>query len=123
MNVSITIPFRKALSGDFPRQRMPSDVALPTPPSDTILSQASKAADSASSSSATLPTDAVATSPSSPGSSTGRFPFPFSAAGNEQHIFNILVAEDNPLNSRLLETRLTKRGHSVQVAVDGQRFH
>ncbi|KUJ12195.1 uncharacterized protein LY89DRAFT_593827 [Mollisia scopiformis] len=33
---------------------------------------------------------------------------------------NILVAEDNPLNSRLLQTRLSRKGHGVQVAVDGQ---
>jgi CheY-like chemotaxis protein len=30
------------------------------------------------------------------------------------------VAKDNPLNSRLLETRLTRRGHAVKVAVEGK---
>lgn len=33
---------------------------------------------------------------------------------------SVLIAEDNPLNSRLLNTRLTKRGHDVKVTVDGQ---
>lgn len=33
---------------------------------------------------------------------------------------NVLVAEDNPLNSRLLEERLRKRGHVVTVKINGQ---
>ncbi|CZT46010.1 related to phytochrome [Rhynchosporium secalis] len=49
---------------------------------------------------------------------TRRFPFPSSNTNCTK--VNILVAEDNPLNSRLLETRLTKRGHTVKVTVDGQ---
>lgn len=35
-------------------------------------------------------------------------------------MLSILVAEDNPLNSRLLKTRLQKKGHTVVVVVDGQ---
>jgi len=31
----------------------------------------------------------------------------------------ILVAEDNPLNSQLLETRLRRRGHVIRVAGNG----
>jgi CheY-like chemotaxis protein len=31
-----------------------------------------------------------------------------------------LVAEDNPLNSRLLETCLIRRGHIAKVITDGQ---
>ncbi|RAL58832.1 hypothetical protein DID88_009142 [Monilinia fructigena] len=33
---------------------------------------------------------------------------------------NVLVAEDNPLNSRLLEERLRKRGHVATVKINGQ---
>lgn len=49
--------------------------------------------------------------------STGRYPFPTISANHPR--VNVLVAEDNPLNSRLLETRLTRRGHDVRVTVDG----
>jgi hypothetical protein len=49
--------------------------------------------------------------------STGRFPFP--SIGPSYGRINVLIAEDNPLNSRLLETRLTRRGHNVKVTVDG----
>jgi CheY-like chemotaxis protein len=50
--------------------------------------------------------------------STGRYPFlPVDPA---YHKVNVLVAEDNPLNSRLLETRSTRRGHIVKVTTDGQ---
>jgi CheY-like chemotaxis protein len=47
---------------------------------------------------------------------TGRGPFPPTA----QIRVRVLVAEDNPLNSKLLEARLTKRGHEVKVTGDGQ---
>jgi len=49
---------------------------------------------------------------------TGRFPFP-PGSGHYKRV-SVLIAEDNPLNSRLLETRLSKRGHKVTVTVDGQ---
>jgi CheY-like chemotaxis protein len=52
-----------------------------------------------------------------------RYPFPATAAPDKQaheNIFSVLIAEDNPLNSRLLETRLKRRGHAVQVVVDGK---
>lgn len=49
--------------------------------------------------------------------STGRFPFP--SIGPSYSRVHILIAEDNPLNSRLLDTRLTRRGHEVKVTVDG----
>ncbi|KAE9367641.1 hypothetical protein N431DRAFT_494579 [Stipitochalara longipes BDJ] len=59
-------------------------------------------------------------SPSSPGSAVGRYPFPLASSVDERPKFNVLIAEDNPLNSRLLETRLTRRGHTVRVTVEGQ---
>ncbi|KAF4628477.1 hypothetical protein G7Y89_g9679 [Cudoniella acicularis] len=117
-NVSITIPFPKALSGDFSKRRVSSGVALPTPPSDMLSSQASKTPGSASSSAAPLPTDSTATSSASPGSNMGRYLFTIETAQDDRPIFNILVAEDNSLNSRLLETRLKRRGHAVRVVVD-----
>ncbi|KAF8863019.1 hypothetical protein BDZ45DRAFT_712549 [Acephala macrosclerotiorum] len=63
--------------------------------------------------------DASATSPSSPSSTTNRYPFPISATQESHPKFNVLVAEDNSLNNRLLETRLKRRGYTVQLAVDG----
>ena len=49
---------------------------------------------------------------------TGRSPFP--SGNGVYNRVSVLIAEDNPLNSRLLETRLSRRGHTVKVAVDGQ---
>jgi CheY-like chemotaxis protein len=37
-----------------------------------------------------------------------------------QRKLKVLVAEDNPLNSKLLQTHLTRKGHYVWVAADGQ---
>ncbi|KAG4433743.1 hypothetical protein IFR05_010769 [Cadophora sp. M221] len=50
--------------------------------------------------------------------STGRYPFP-PPNFNFKRV-RVLIAEDNPLNSRLLETRLSKRGHTTTITVDGQ---
>jgi hypothetical protein len=49
---------------------------------------------------------------------TGRYPF--LPVGPACHKVNVLVAEDNPLNSHLLETRLTRSGHIVKVTTNGQ---
>ncbi len=51
---------------------------------------------------------------------TTRWPFPATDANQHPRTLNILVAEDNPLNSRILETRLTKKGHKVRLVLDGQ---
>jgi CheY-like chemotaxis protein len=119
-SVSITIPFRKGLSGKFSRRSLSSDIALQTPPLDIVSSKASSIPNNPSSSSTPLPTDTTTTSPSSLASSIGRHAFPTSPVRDEGHKFKVLVAEDNPLNSRLLETRLKRRGHTVQVVVDGK---
>jgi len=39
---------------------------------------------------------------------------------NIQDRLTILVAEDNPLNSRLLEARLVREGHDVVAVANGQ---
>jgi hypothetical protein len=49
---------------------------------------------------------------------TGRYHF--LPVGPAYHKVNVLVAEDNPLNSRLLETCLIRRGHIAKVITDGQ---
>lgn len=36
---------------------------------------------------------------------------------------NILIAEDNPINARLLTKRLQKLGHEVELSCDGQECH
>jgi hypothetical protein len=41
---------------------------------------------------------------------TGQYPFPQTGAAHLK--CSVLIAEDNPLNSRLLETRLAKRGQA-----------
>lgn len=51
--------------------------------------------------------------------------YPFSSVNAPQdqtpyrHL-SVLIAEDNPINSRMLEHRLSKLGHTVQVATNGQ---
>lgn len=64
--------------------------------------------------------DISALSPKSPISATDHFPFPRAETPQAHHKFRILVAEDNPLNSRIIETRLVKSGHYVKITVDGQ---
>ncbi|QSZ32338.1 hypothetical protein DSL72_001912 [Monilinia vaccinii-corymbosi] len=51
-----------------------------------------------------------------------QYPFPNMDLPPQPEIrnLNILVAEDNPINSRLLEERLRKRGHVVTVKMNGQ---
>jgi CheY-like chemotaxis protein len=36
---------------------------------------------------------------------------------------NVLVAEDNPINLRLMNKKLSRRGHKVDLACDGQECH
>ena len=64
--------------------------------------------------------DINALSPVSPGTTNDRYPFPSIGSQLAKNKFRVLVAEDNPLNSRLIETRLVKSGHEVIVTVDGQ---
>jgi PleD family two-component response regulator len=114
-------------------------LALPTPPVDAAQLTAPLAAKLVNSDqvkkidnltiqtaipkSATSPAIAFTTSGASSLNSTITTPlsrYPFPEMNSRQHKFNVLIAEDNPLNSRLLETRLTRRGHNVKVTVDGQ---
>ncbi|TVY58946.1 Phytochrome-like protein cph1 [Lachnellula cervina] len=64
--------------------------------------------------------DVSALSPVSPKTSTDHYPFPRIGSQLAKNKFRVLVAEDNPLNSRLIETRLARSGHEVTVTVDGQ---
>jgi hypothetical protein len=148
--VSIKIPFRRSRADPSHGQDTLSENSLPTPPLltpdttnpmyhlsghpgvlersvsvDTILpirqhSENSQRLDASSTHSAEiLATMAQAVAYSTPPTFdplTGRYPFPLTA----QLRVSVLIAEDNPLNSRLLDTRLTKRGHDVKVTVDGQ---
>lgn len=133
--VSIKVPFRKALHVDT--KKMPIELSLPTPPSDVSnnpLSRPRKGSQSAHPGPIEISTTPLFTpsTQQTPGSETStslstfdtnssastRYPFP--EVGVRRQKFNVLIAEDNPLNSRLLETRLTKRGHNVKVTVDGQ---
>ena len=138
--VSIKIPFRKAL----PTKTL-IDLSLPTPLSDissnplaTTHRRSQKSARPGAIEITTAPVSTVspASTDNTPGSETSStitsftsfedtgspsstgYPFPEVLVRRPK--INILIAEDNPLNSRLLETRLTKRGHTVKVTVDGQ---
>jgi hypothetical protein len=56
------------------------------------------------------------------------FPFPQmesepSPSEPERRSLSVLIAEDNPINARLLTRRLQKLGHEVEVACDGQECH
>jgi len=67
------------------------------------------------------PVDVSALSPVSPIiTTTDHYPFPRTGTQQAKHKFRVLVAEDNPLNSRLIEARLVKSGHEVTVTMDGQ---
>ena len=123
--VSIIIPFRKAFLGGK-RGFSFSESTLPTPlanvlnaySSDNLLEQ-TKNTDSeslTSSPNTASPTDLKRTS------TLERYPFPATATshGQQPQKLKVLIAEDNPLNSRLLETRLSKRGHGVRIVVNGQ---
>jgi hypothetical protein len=134
--VSIKIPFRKALQVD--PKKAPIELSLPTPPSDITNNPISVAFRRRSQNPAhpgpidiTTPLSTASTdqTPGSETSSSITFPdtsspassrYPFPEVGVRRQKFHVLIAEDNPLNSRLLETRLTKRGHTVKVTVDGQ---
>lgn len=41
----------------------------------------------------------------------------------KQEHYNVLIAEDNPVNAKVLRRRLEKFGHTVTHAVDGQTCH
>jgi CheY-like chemotaxis protein len=46
-----------------------------------------------------------------------------SSTGLRQEFLNVLIAEDNPINAKLLTKRLKKLGHEVEVSYDGQECH
>jgi len=54
---------------------------------------------------------------SSKGGSPGKFPFPRmdTDPAKPKEILSVLIAEDNPINARLLTRRLLKSGHDVEV--------
>jgi signal transduction histidine kinase len=58
-----------------------------------------------------------------PSSST--FPFPQMGIDREpgDARLSVLIAEDNPVNARVLTRRLQKLGHEVELALDGQQCH
>ncbi|KAI9051071.1 hypothetical protein LZ554_005179 [Drepanopeziza brunnea f. sp. 'monogermtubi'] len=67
--------------------------------------------------------DACSPIPSS--AARSNYPFPDMAAQSERPrgILSVLIAEDNPINARLLTRRLAKLGHVVEHVNDGQECH
>ncbi|KAF4618362.1 hypothetical protein G7Y89_g14941 [Cudoniella acicularis] len=120
----------------FTARKSPLELSPPTPPSEISTSTNPLSASIANGHESRIPgpldmTVSTAQTPTSEAStsmtlsgilntspSLGRYSFP--EIGVWQLKFNVLIAQDNPLNSRLLETRLSKRGHTVKVTVDGQ---
>jgi len=88
-----------------PVTEIPSAIAYPDIPSPTIME-----ADSISSPSTASPATEF---------SGAAFPFP----SMTRESLSVLVAEDNPINAKLLHKRLLKAGHRVEIAYDGQACH
>ncbi|PBP21530.1 sensor histidine kinase/response regulator [Diplocarpon rosae] len=61
--------------------------------------------------------------PIHPRRSTYPFPNMSEPGGIPRANLSVLIAEDNPINARLLTRRLTKAGHNVQHVNDGQECH
>jgi CheY-like chemotaxis protein len=133
--VSVKIPFRKAIPVKTPVES-PKGLSLPTPPVESaqltdpltvILDNAGKVKVTenltiqiANPKMVTSPSTIYTPSSLSSATTTPNSRYPFPEMNGPQLKFNVLIAEDNPLNSRLLEARLMKRGHKVKVTVDGQ---
>jgi light-regulated signal transduction histidine kinase (bacteriophytochrome) len=64
-------------------------------------------------------------SQSSSDPSSFTFPFPQMEMDGEPGYarLSVLIAEDNPVNARVLTRRLQKLGHEVELALDGQQCH
>jgi light-regulated signal transduction histidine kinase (bacteriophytochrome)/CheY-like chemotaxis protein len=77
------------------------------------------------------PSQAVSASGTTPGDTAlasldDEYPFPRIASQRDlahRGKLSILIAEDNPINARLLTRRLVKLGYEVEVAQDGQECH
>jgi len=135
--VCVTLPFRKAVIDNLDRHRLTAESSLPLPPSDSLdlrissgkteglleIPDITELPSSASSGSSSVQLDTAfpteITSPSE--SNMSRYPFPLTI---QAHVLRnnpkVIIAEDNPLNSRLLDTRLRRSGYDTSIAVDGQ---
>jgi CheY-like chemotaxis protein len=138
--VSLNFPLRTSVQFDLGKGRRLSS-QLVTPPAENMLRRAGvvdgqiipdrrnndwpwepyETGTTSSSLTSSQPLlDQVVSSPSNSMSRQNQYPFPPVTVRDDRPTFSVLIAEDNPLNSRLLETRLKKRGHDVRVAVDGK---
>jgi len=54
---------------------------------------------------------------------SSKFPFPEMDGEIPGPRLSVLIAEDNPVNARVLTRRLQKLGHEVELALDGQQCH
>jgi len=62
-------------------------------------------------------------SQSSTDPSSSNFPFPRMDGEPQGPHLSVLIAEDNPVNAKVLTRRLQKLGHEVELALDGQQCH
>lgn len=64
--------------------------------------------------------------PSSNETTGSTYPFPVMDADSiefPRESMAVLIAEDNPINAKLLTRRLVKLGHTVELVYDGQECH
>jgi len=83
VTVSITMPFRKALTGHFSRPRLPTEASLPTPPLDASPRSTRTPLSISGSNSRLQPSETILPPSSTPGSSMDRYPFPRTASAYE----------------------------------------
>jgi hypothetical protein len=148
---SIELPFEHAITPDDPTSKPSKDALLHQAMSDTgtaplrVLNIVGRTMTDQSGST-TVTEGITLPSPSSPfaeptASSDGEsgtlnsqssgepsgsaFPFPRinSQPSASRESLCVLIAEDNPINARLLIRRLNKLGHDVEVVHDGQQCH
>lgn len=66
---------------------------------------------------------AALSSESSTDPAMSTFPFPQIEDEPSRDRLSVLIAEDNPVNARVLTRRLLRLGHEVELALDGQQAH
>lgn len=101
----------------LPQNSLNTKLALPdilSPPLSSYVEQSTTSGPGSGTTTSSPPQSVDLTSPYQEG-----YPFP-KQDQTPYKTLSVLVAEDNPINSRLLEHRLSKLGHTVQVATNGQ---
>jgi nitrogen-specific signal transduction histidine kinase len=120
--VSITMPYQEALAGHFKKHHLSQDPSHPSASADALVALDRNVSSSPVKDFLTPVPQSWGAMPPLPTHEirTNQPPFPAVSLAPGHKYLNILLAEDNPLNSRLLKTRLSRTGHNVTIAVHGQ---